>query len=111
VRGTVRVGDASATRANTFTPTAIHARWTTTAHGVTVTFPRWGDARIDLTGTWTRVKRFRVANERGGYEVTLAAPANARLLEVAPQPSAPAPGPTVEVAVEGSTLAARLSLL
>jgi hypothetical protein len=111
VRGTVRAGGASATSAYTFTPTAIPARWTTTARAATVTFPSWGNAHIELTDTWRRVRRFRVESERGGYEVTLAAPANARLIAVAPQSSAPRPGPTVEVAVEGSSLAARLSLL
>jgi hypothetical protein len=43
--------------------------------------------------------------------VELAAPADARLLTVAPQPSEPRPGRTVEVAVKGTSLAATLSVL
>jgi hypothetical protein len=124
VTGTVRRRGVTATAGYRFTPGAIEARWSVPAGrrlAARVRFPSWGreatvlatltDGRVVSLGRRpVRVRALRIRSERSGYRVTLAAGARARLIDVRPQSSAPDPGPTVEVALPGTTLGARITV-
>ena len=109
VRGTVRAGGRFARVSYRFTPGWIDASWTTNAPDARVTFPSWGAGATVVgipNGQWVRVREFRVISERSGYRVTFTRPVSARLVRVSPQPSAPSPGPSVEIL--GPSVTARI---
>jgi hypothetical protein len=114
VSGSVSAHGVTATSSYRFTPTTIDARWTVDAPGARVTFPSWGaGARVYADGrplgaAEVLARELRIESERSGYRVRLAHPAPVRLIAVAPQSSAPRPGPTV--VVRGASVAARIMM-
>jgi hypothetical protein len=123
VRGTVRSGGMAATSDYRFTPGWIEARWTLRApHAAqsTVTFPSWGrTAQVEATLANGRtvalghkpvagVRVLHVHSARSGYRVNLRGAETVRLIDVAPQPSQPDPGPSAEVRLARRTLTARI---
>jgi hypothetical protein len=102
-----------------FHPHAIDARWTVTAERgdrVTATFPSWGPSTglradsVPVGATPIPITRGTRLEIGSGYSVTLRhvpAGATVRAVPTRPQPSAPSPGPSLEVRFSG-TLAVRL---
>ena len=106
-----------------FTPGWIEARWTLRAPRAaqsTVTFPSWGRAaQVEATLADGRtvalghkpvagVRVLHVHSARSGYRVNLRGAETVRLVDVAPQPSQPDPGPSAEVRLARRTLTARI---
>ncbi|MDA0173433.1 hypothetical protein OJ998_30295 [Solirubrobacter taibaiensis] len=85
-----------------FTPTWIEARWRARGRGGVVTFPSWGrNARIREIRPGT----YAIGS---GYTVTVRGARSTRIVRPRPQNANPNPGPTLEVALAGTELSARL---
>jgi hypothetical protein len=97
-----------------FRSRAIDARWTVTAEPgdrVTATFPSWGPSTqlradsLPVGATPVPVARGTRLEVGSGYSVTLRhvpAGATVRAVPTRPQPSAPSPGPSLEVRFKGA---------
>ena len=130
IRGAVRARGRRITTAYRFTPAAIDARWTVAARTgdrLGVTFPSWGataqvtallrDGRTVVVGArpvaLAAVTSLRIVSAHSAYRVLpRSRPPGAAIRTVAtvPQPSAPTPGPSLEVVLRGrrATFSARL---
>jgi hypothetical protein len=124
VQGWVRRGAMAATTSYRFTPEWIEARWTLRTRGdaqATVTFPSWGaGAHAEATfadGSTAPLGRSPVAGvvavhistAASGYRVFLHGAETVELVDVAPQPSQPDPGPSVAVGISRA-LTARITV-
>ena len=118
-RGSVVTGRRRAATVHRFTPSAIEVRWSYAGRHsdtATVTFPSWGSAarvsaflrngRSVAVGERALALRgiasLRVDSDDTGYRVLpLRRPSGAtvRIVRSGPQPSAPHPGPTLEIAL------------